>query len=1578
MRLLRSSFICLFTCSLLQLFGQSTNCTVNAGSFLEVCQGNPIELVGNIGGEVLLNTIRWELVSQPAGADLQILNDQSLRTSTSETKITGEYVFRLSADCELGNAAQEVRYEVLPSPVAEAEPISDFDCIPVNQPIPLTGTPPLPGQDVTWEIVSGLGVLEDKFTPNASFTPICGRNSQLYDARKEAVIAYIVKSDLGCEDRDTVRFSYDVQQELILSYRYFNCDSCGFFRLAGCAPSDSFRMEVTQMPAGADIDLDTLNRYFRVCNIPSGEYSFRLINWGRCGVDTTELSRFIRIEYEQPPFEPDVKRYTFCPDEFPKSFAAEKLNVPDFAEGVWVQRAGPPVSILDSFSLTLQLEGLVPGNYVFAMVNEEYDCISNVGVIELVLIEDANFILRQAGLTDYRNYCVDLLEYNGRFLQDSVNYEPFPLRYSFQLTSSPPGFSDSVGFVISENLITIPAILDTFFLKSGEEKIYRFSSPNYRGQDNLFSMRFVDVPQEGTYSIRVGTQFPCEGWKYDEIEFRAIYRDSFAPNAGTDQILPCGQDSTTLAGNLENGRWSLVEQPSGTDPPIFSETTGRNPKLSDLQSGTYCFNYTGWVIQGSGCNGEWMTDEVKIIVGEEEPDPFELGMPDTICGSNVYSWDLPDDLTSGSWSQLAGPLVSIVEQNNQVIFAPMVDPGTYSFVYTVENGCGSFSDTLQIVVKDLLLNADILTQDSCISFRDNFVFPIRLEANGPTAGGLGAWSFNGVGQAQFTPDVNSPEVGVEVRRRSFQDYLQFIWTVTHPDCPNTDTDTLLWKQDNLDLDLSDNNYRDCSFDFPDTLKISAGSIPAGPGIEWRLVSQQPQGGAPQLINPGDDTLMVVFFAPGNYSFLLQVDVANDCDDQTITRVVNVRLSRSAGAAFAGPDQVQCGDPLFFLQGQPDSLNGQWEIIDALPAGNDGRLQNTGGSRAELIFDQPGEITLQYGVFAEDPDCGIAAIDEVTLSYFDLEMTDDSLFNCREGDFVVNLAAYPVDSVNFQLFPAVPSASVRLLNDGQVLVEDLPPGNYQLIGSLNLEGFVCELQDTVQLIRKEAPEPSIDSLSLCFSVPLVEGGLDLPWYTLDSQEYLLDTVLLWSRPVPAPVDRSVSLDRNTREIAYALADLPGLYVFRYVFSNGECETYIDYRLRLTDSIFIDFPDTLIVCAGDSIALQPNPRSGVNFEWSPADFLDDPRSDNPIWSGPADQWIFVRYAASNDTLCFNRDSIFIDVLDAPDYRLPPDSLICGEQALSLDVETSPDTRVRWYGDRALQNLLREGPAYDFFLERSQKLFVELALNGCTVVDSIDLTLDVIEANLRPDTLLCVFKDSLLLELTGENLSSLGIEWLDAPGILSDRRDGFQLWVRGDTSGTYRVSLQSDSGCSLDLTARVVISALASGIGATANPTAILPGSSSQLELISDCDTCTIVWSPPETLDNPTIVNPFASPTTTTSYTVEQRDGRCSDSAQVTVTVLEACEPPYIYIPNAFSPNGDNLNDEFRVLGSVIEEIHVRIYNRWGEKVFESKDLDYWWDGSFKGKKVMPDVYGYIIEVGCFGGQKYLSKGNVTVLY
>jgi len=92
---------------------------------------------------------------------------------------------------------------------------------------------------------------------------------------------------------------------------------------------------------------------------------------------------------------------------------------------------------------------------------------------------------------------------------------------------------------------------------------------------------------------------------------------------------------------------------------------------------------------------------------------------------------------------------------------------------------------------------------------------------------------------------------------------------------------------------------------------------------------------------------------------------------------------------------------------------------------------------------------------------------------------------------------------------------------------------------------------------------------------------------------------------------------------------------------------------------------------------------------------------------------------------------------------------------------------------------------------------------------------------------------------------------------------------------------------------------------------------------------------------------------------------------------CEDPYVFIPTAFSPNDDHENDVLYVRGEMIKEMTFRVFNRWGELVFESHDTHTGWDGKFKGKKLDPDVYDYYLEVICIDDQTNIKKGNITLL-
>ena len=105
--------------------------------------------------------------------------------------------------------------------------------------------------------------------------------------------------------------------------------------------------------------------------------------------------------------------------------------------------------------------------------------------------------------------------------------------------------------------------------------------------------------------------------------------------------------------------------------------------------------------------------------------------------------------------------------------------------------------------------------------------------------------------------------------------------------------------------------------------------------------------------------------------------------------------------------------------------------------------------------------------------------------------------------------------------------------------------------------------------------------------------------------------------------------------------------------------------------------------------------------------------------------------------------------------------------------------------------------------------------------------------------------------------------------------------------------------------------------------------------------------------------------------------ADTAYVSAATV-ACETiiPAVYIPNAFSPNGDGNNDVLFVRGQGISTLDIRIYDRWGEKVFETSELSNGWDGTFKGKMMDQGVFVYTMYVQFTDGTVKDDKGNITL--
>jgi gliding motility-associated-like protein len=138
----------------------------------------------------------------------------------------------------------------------------------------------------------------------------------------------------------------------------------------------------------------------------------------------------------------------------------------------------------------------------------------------------------------------------------------------------------------------------------------------------------------------------------------------------------------------------------------------------------------------------------------------------------------------------------------------------------------------------------------------------------------------------------------------------------------------------------------------------------------------------------------------------------------------------------------------------------------------------------------------------------------------------------------------------------------------------------------------------------------------------------------------------------------------------------------------------------------------------------------------------------------------------------------------------------------------------------------------------------------------------------------------------------------------------------------------------------------------------------------------WVPTTGLDCNNCESVMASPDQTTTYCVigTTVDG-CSDTACVKIFVDRRCKD--LYIPSAFSPNGDEENDVWKIESPCIKEITLMIYNRWGEKLFETTDLNKGWDGTYKGQPVEIGVYSFIAIYRTIDGLLHEVRGGITLI-
>ncbi len=411
------------------------------------------------------------------------------------------------------------------------------------------------------------------------------------------------------------------------------------------------------------------------------------------------------------------------------------------------------------------------------------------------------------------------------------------------------------------------------------------------------------------------------------------------------------------------------------------------------------------------------------------------------------------------------------------------------------------------------------------------------------------------------------------------------------------------------------------------------------------------------------------------------------------------------------------------------------------------------------------------------------------------------------------------------------------------------------------------------------------------------------------------------------------------------------------------------------------DKVNVCDGSGVvnikdSIYSSPNSPVKeYYWTFTDSLNKTTrgvGDSFVPVGPGAYWI--KFYAENTFGCKSRDSVKVGVYTSPVLTAIKDKVICRGEQIPLKVTGNP-TAVLW----TPSNSLNTSTGTDVIARPdTTTTYIIRAYHHpqCPVFDTVNVEVKTkLDVRAYPDTILCL-GDTIQLHTEAENtsLNTTKISWSNSPALSSINDPNPLAFPKSST--TFYAIFENGACLMQKLPVQVDIKPLPTVTAGEDH--IIIKGSEVQIDATSP-DNVTYVWSPDYKLSCIECQMPMASPETDTDYVVTAiNEFGCKAKDILTIKVIEDCSGKMVYVPNTFSPNGDGQNDVMRALGPGISSVkQIRVFNRWGQLIFETNDPEVGWDGTYKGTQLNPGVYMYYMDVECINGQRTIRKGDVTLL-
>lgn len=382
------------------------------------------------------------------------------------------------------------------------------------------------------------------------------------------------------------------------------------------------------------------------------------------------------------------------------------------------------------------------------------------------------------------------------------------------------------------------------------------------------------------------------------------------------------------------------------------------------------------------------------------------------------------------------------------------------------------------------------------------------------------------------------------------------------------------------------------------------------------------------------------------------------------------------------------------------------------------------------------------------------------------------------------------------------------------------------------------------------------------------------------------------------------------------------------SNGFCADADTMEVKFSTSPILNLPNEVALCKPDSVILNAG-NPGCTYLWS---------------TGATSQTIVVKTAGLytvivSNALCSAKDTTVVNIFSLTNVKL--DTTLCAGQSLTLKANISGATYT-WSTGATTESIA---------VTTSGLYWVDIRAGFCQARDTMTVKFIPIPVVDLPVSI---------------DLCPTDVAKLDAgnPGST-------YLWSTGATTQSIQVSAAGHY---------VVTVSNGKCIGKDSTDVRIIPTVVKQATVsLCNMETYTLHADVPANsscLWSTGATTPSITVTTAGVYWVKISTGNCISSD--TITVIGTIGDGVIFVPNSFTPGDDGLNDVFRAQGTDIISFHLTIFDRWGELIFETKNLKEGWDGYYKGNLVKQDVYVWIMDykTACDEKKVHRRKGIVSV--